>query len=162
MTNRSVYTERRRVSFFRINFYSRRVALKCCVGFYSTSTIESAIYMCVCVCVCVYPLPIGLPSHSGHHRALSRVPCALQHVEKWFYVGLPCCLAALIYQHFTLLPHSSLSRNTQKMPGAHGYMCILRAERQEVIQVGRWSQVLEERWVRAVDRHAGWFPCSQP
>ena len=112
-------------------------------------------YVCVCVCVCVYPLPFGLPSHSGHHRALSRVPCALQHVEKWFYVALPCCLPALIYQHFTLLPHPSLSRNTQKMPG---HMCILRAERQEVIQMGRWSQVLEERWARAVDRHAGWFP----
>ena len=51
VTNRSVYTERRRGSFFTINFYWRRVALKCCVGFYSTNTNESAIYTCVCVCV---------------------------------------------------------------------------------------------------------------
>ena len=28
----------------------------------------------------IYPLPFGLPSHSGHHSALSRVPCAIQHV----------------------------------------------------------------------------------
>ena len=28
----------------------------------------------------MYPLPFGLPSHSGHHSALSRVPCAVQYV----------------------------------------------------------------------------------
>ena len=32
------------------------------------------LYMYVC------PLPFGLPSHSGHHSALSRVPCAIQYV----------------------------------------------------------------------------------
>ena len=32
------------------------------------------LYMYVC------PLPSGLPSHSGHHSALSRVPCAIQYV----------------------------------------------------------------------------------
>ena len=110
------------------------------------------------MCVCVCPLPVGLPSHSGHHRALSRIPWALQQVEKWFYMALPCCLPALIYQHLALLPHPSSSRNTEKMPGAHRHMCILRAERQEVIQVAGWSQVLEARWARAVNHHAGWFP----
>ena len=34
--------------------------------------------MCVCVCVCVYPLSFVFPSHLGHHRAPSRVPCAIQ------------------------------------------------------------------------------------
>ena len=28
----------------------------------------------------IYPLPLGLPSHSGHHRALSRIPCAIEYV----------------------------------------------------------------------------------
>ena len=28
----------------------------------------------------MYPLFFGFPSHLGHHRALSRVPCALQSV----------------------------------------------------------------------------------
>ena len=28
--------------------------------------------------VYIYPLFSGFPSHLGHHRALSRVPCALQ------------------------------------------------------------------------------------
>ena len=28
----------------------------------------------------IYTLPFGLPSHSGHHSALSRVPCAIQYV----------------------------------------------------------------------------------
>ena len=30
--------------------------------------------------VYVYPLPFGLPPHSGHHRALSGVPCAIPYV----------------------------------------------------------------------------------
>ena len=35
----------------------------------------------LCVCVYIYISPFfGFPSHSGHHRALSRVPCAVQHV----------------------------------------------------------------------------------
>ena len=33
---------------------------------------QSPIYMC--------PLIFGFPSHLGHHRALSRVPCALQYI----------------------------------------------------------------------------------
>ena len=38
--------------------------------------------VCVCVCVCVYisPLFFGFPSLLGHHRVLSRVPCAIQKV----------------------------------------------------------------------------------
>ena len=32
------------------------------------------------VCVCIYPLFFEFPSHLGHHRALSRVPCAVQQV----------------------------------------------------------------------------------
>ena len=35
--------------------------------------------------VYIYSLAFGFPSHLGHHRALSRVPCALQQV-------LICCL----------------------------------------------------------------------
>ena len=35
------------------------------------------IYFCCCCC-CFYPLFFRFPSHLGHHRALSRVPCALQ------------------------------------------------------------------------------------
>ena len=30
--------------------------------------------------VYTYHLPFGFPSHPGHHRALSRVPCAIQQV----------------------------------------------------------------------------------
>ena len=30
--------------------------------------------------VYIYPLPSGFPSHSVHHRVLSRVPCAIQQV----------------------------------------------------------------------------------
>ena len=30
--------------------------------------------------VYIYPLSFGFPSHSGHHRGLSRVSCAIQYV----------------------------------------------------------------------------------
>ena len=30
--------------------------------------------------MCIYPLSLGLPSHLGPHRALSRVPCAIQQM----------------------------------------------------------------------------------
>ena len=32
------------------------------------------------LCLLLYPFFFGLPSHVGHHRALSRVPCAIQQV----------------------------------------------------------------------------------
>ena len=41
------------------------------------------IYVCVCVCVCIYIYifpPLWASSHSGQHKALSRVPCALQYI----------------------------------------------------------------------------------
>ena len=31
-------------------------------------------------CIDIYPLPFGLPSHVGHWRALSRVPCATYRI----------------------------------------------------------------------------------
>ena len=36
----------------------------------------------------IYPLSFGLPSHSYHHSALSKVPCAIQYVliSYLFYV----------------------------------------------------------------------------
>ena len=45
----------------------------------------------------IYPLLFGSPSHLSHHRALSRVPCAIQSVlisylvYTWYHpFGLPC------------------------------------------------------------------------
>ena len=42
----------------------------------------------------IYPLPYGLPSHSGHHSALSRVPCAIQQVliSYLFYTQYQQCI----------------------------------------------------------------------
>ena len=53
---------------FKIDFYSNIVVLQCCVSVVQQS--ESA----------MHPFFFGFPSHIGHHRALSRVPCALQKV----------------------------------------------------------------------------------
>ena len=33
----------------------------------------------------IYALPFGLPPHSGHHRAISRAPCALYYVLYMLY-----------------------------------------------------------------------------
>ena len=56
---------------FLVNFYWRIVALQCCVGFLLYSKVnQSYVY--------IYPLFFWFPSHLGHHRALSRIPCAIQ------------------------------------------------------------------------------------
>ena len=57
--------------FKKINFYWSIVALQCCVSFLLYSKVnQSYVY--------IYPLFFRFPSHLGHHRALSRVPCAIQ------------------------------------------------------------------------------------
>ena len=56
----------------------------------------------------IYPLFFGFPSPLGHHRALSRVPCALQQVliSYLFYTQSQQCIyvnlnKVFIYQMFT-------------------------------------------------------------
>ena len=55
-------------------------------------------YFLLCSKVCqpyIYtrPLPFGLPPHPGHHSAVSRVPCAIEHVfisslfHTWSYLS---------------------------------------------------------------------------
>ena len=46
------------------------VALQCCASFFCTRKLIIHMYI-------KYPLFFGFPSHLGHHRALSRVPCAI-------------------------------------------------------------------------------------
>ena len=38
----------------------------------------------------IYPLFFGFPSHLGHHRALSRVPCALQVLINYLFYTQQC------------------------------------------------------------------------
>ena len=59
--------------FFFFNFYWCRVALQCCV-----STIQQSESV-ICIHIFLPPL-FGFPFHLGHHRALNRVPCAIQQV----------------------------------------------------------------------------------
>ena len=57
--------------FFFINFYWSVVALQRCVSFLLYCKVnQSYVY--------TYPLFFRFPSHLVHHRALSRVPCAIQ------------------------------------------------------------------------------------
>ena len=52
----------------RLHFHFH--ALKCCVSFCYTAVKQLYVY--------IYPLFFGFPSHLGHHRALGKVPYALQ------------------------------------------------------------------------------------
>ena len=56
--------------------------------FTSWATREAHIY--------IYPPPFGFPSYSGHHRALSKVPCAIQDVliSYLFYTQYQQCIYA--------------------------------------------------------------------
>ena len=58
---------------FIINFYWSIVALQCCVSFYSTAKWVSYPYTSI--------PSSGFPSQIGHHRALSRVSCAIQRLS---------------------------------------------------------------------------------
>ena len=48
----------------------------------------------------IYPLPSGLPSHSGHHSALSRIPCAIQYIliSYLFYTQYQQCSDMLFFK----------------------------------------------------------------
>ena len=57
-------------------FFLIRVALKCCISFYSSAKWISHMYTHI-------PSFFGFPSHLSHHRALSRVPCAVYSRLPW-------------------------------------------------------------------------------
>ena len=66
------------VYFLKLIFVG--VTLQCCVSFYRTAKGISRTY--------THPLPFGLPSHSDHHSALSRVP--RRHIIKMVNCDLEC------------------------------------------------------------------------
>ena len=52
-------------------------------------SVVSAVQQSESVIQYVHPLIFGFPSHLGHHRALRRVPCAIQQVI-YLYIVLMC------------------------------------------------------------------------
>ena len=70
--------------FFFINLYSCYTMLR---QFPLCSKVNQA-------CIYIHPLAAGLPSHSDHHSALSRVPCAPQYVliSYIFYTQYQYCI----------------------------------------------------------------------
>ena len=68
--------------------------------------------------VYVYPLFFGFPSHLGHHRALSRVPCAIQQVliSYLFYTQ---------YQQCRYVNPSLPIHPTTPLPPWYPYVCSL-------------------------------------
>ena len=73
------------VVFFLINYYWSIVALQCCFCFFCRAKGISFMF--------TFIPSFGFPSHSGHHGALSRVPCVIQQglISYQFYGG---CSAA--------------------------------------------------------------------
>ena len=68
--------------------------------------------------VYIYPFTVGFPSHLGHHRALSRVPWAIQQVliSYLFYTQYQQC----IYDNPNLPVHP-----TSPFPPWYPYVCSL-------------------------------------
>ena len=59
-------------TFLKTNFSWTIVALYCCQFLLFSKVNQLYVYLC--------PLSFGFPSHLGHHRALSGVPCAVHEV----------------------------------------------------------------------------------
>ena len=83
----------------------------------------------------IHSFPFGLPSHSGHHNAFSRVPCAFWYVLI-SYMFFSCAVLCLVTQSsLTLcdpvncsLPGSSVHGDS---PGKHagvGYHALLQGD----------------------------------
>ena len=49
------------------------------------------------LCIYIYPLSFGLPSHLGYHRALSRVPCAIEQILVSYLLYIWQCIYAKPY-----------------------------------------------------------------
>ena len=74
------------------------VALQCCISFWCTAQwISSFAYRYIISF-------FGFPSHLGHHRALSRVPCALQSliISYLFYMLCSFSVASVVSNSVTL------------------------------------------------------------
>ena len=56
-------------------------------GFSVYGTFQARMLEWFAISYSIYSLCFGLPSHSGYHRALSRVPCAIQYflISSLFY-----------------------------------------------------------------------------
>ena len=65
--------------------------------------------------VYIYPLFFGFPSHLGHHRALSRAPCALQQV----------LISYLFYTQQCIYVNPSLPVHPTPPPPWCPYVCFL-------------------------------------
>ena len=74
------------------NFYWRLVALQCCQFLLYSKGNQLYRY--------IYPLFLRFPSHGGHHRSLSRVPCAKPQVLISYLVSTQC-----VYVHLNLPIH---------------------------------------------------------
>ena len=86
------------------NFYWSIVFLQCCVSAVKQSESAVCVYIHIHIYIHIYIYRLsffGFPYHLCHHRALSRVPCALQQV-------LVSCLF-YVQQYIYVNPNSSHS-----------------------------------------------------
>ena len=98
--------------FFFFNFYWRVVTLQCCVKFLLYSKVTQ-------LCIYRQPFSPGFPSRLGRHRALPRVPRAVEPVltSYLFYhsVGRPCSFSPLWDFSFCLhFKKEKMNRNSTK------------------------------------------------
>ena len=62
----------------------------------------------------IHPLFFGFPSHLGHHRALSRIPCVIQQVLISYLFYTSSVYMSIPNSHFIPLPPAPLGIHTLK------------------------------------------------
>ena len=104
------------------------------------------------LCIYIYPLFFGLPSHLGHHRALSRIPCAIQYIliSYLFYTQYQQCIC--------VNPNLPIPPTPTPFPPWYPYICSLpdtdfNYKIHQVIQTTRcYCHLTQSAWTLCLQR----------
>ena len=99
-----------RVLTFFLIFNRGIVALQCCIRFCCRAKGNSCMY----IYISSFFFFFGLPSHLGHHRASSRVPCGIQQVLISYY-----------FTHISVYMSITVSQFTPSSPIWCPHICFL-------------------------------------
>ena len=87
----------------RIDFFWIFTGIQLLYNAVLVSTLQNENVNKVKVCVCAYLPSFGFPFHLGHHRALRRVPCAIQQVLISYLFYMQWCV--YVHPNSQFIPH---------------------------------------------------------